>query len=37
MRLWMGHNARVCMMSIPAIAAVPLALMLLALREGAPA
>ncbi len=37
MRLWMGHNARVCMMSIPAIAALPLALMLYALHQAAPA
>src|SRR5678815_1579739 len=37
MALWMGHNARVCLMSIPAIAAAPLALLLFALREGAPA
>jgi len=37
MRLWVGNNARVCMLSIPAIAALPLVLMLLALREAAPA
>jgi hypothetical protein len=37
MRLLIGHNARVCTLSIPTIAALPLALMLLALREGAPA
>ena len=37
LRLWIGHNARVCMLSIPAIAALPLALMLLAMREAAPA
>jgi hypothetical protein len=37
MRSWMGHNARICLVSIPAIAAVPLAVMLVALRQGAPA
>lgn len=37
MKVWMGHNARICMESIPAIAAGPLALMLFAMREGAPA
>jgi hypothetical protein len=34
---WIGHNALVCSLSIPTIAAIPLALMLYALREGAPA
>ncbi|HEY1707416.1 MAG TPA: NrsF family protein [Rhizomicrobium sp.] len=37
MKVWMGHNAVVCMLSIPTIAAIPLAVMLFALREGAPA
>jgi hypothetical protein len=37
MKVWMGHNALVCSLSIPTIAAGPLALMLTVLREGAPA
>jgi hypothetical protein len=37
MKVWMGHNAMVCMSSIPVIAAVPLGLMLYAIRQGAPA
>jgi len=37
MKIWMGHNARVCLMSIPAIAAAPLAIILLAMRAAAPA
>ena len=32
-----GHNARICMMSIPLLSLGPLALVLLALRSGAPA
>jgi hypothetical protein len=37
MKFWMGHNALVCMASIPVIAALPLALILWGLRQGAPA
>lgn len=33
---WIGQNARWCMESIPLIGLIPLALMLLALRQGAP-
>jgi hypothetical protein len=37
MKLWMGHNAVACMVCIPIIAALPLAILLFALRNGAPA
>jgi hypothetical protein len=36
-KLWIGHNAMICMTCIPVIAALPLAVLLFALREGAPA
>jgi len=34
---WIGHNARACMVNIPMLALVPLVLILLALRQAAPA
>lgn len=35
-RLMIGHNARVCLVVIPLLSALPLASLLLALRRGAP-